>query len=262
MAKKKKVYVEPKKDITAFLFTSLMLILLTFFIVLTSMGVQDDRKQKLALNSLMGSFGILPGGRSPYRDVGGKDLMPQSAPIKESIMNIRKIRATLAENGVINGMGVSDGAIGVTITMKSNVLFKLGTDTFNNESQDVLDALAKVLSQVDNPVMITGHTDSVPYEAPPFHSNWALSAARAVAVVTYLSNKGVSSERLSAYGMAAVRPLTSNSTEEGRSLNRRVEITIVGDLPGEVDLKSIEQSRQEPIHTFQYKGYKFKMEEQ
>ena len=262
MARKKRVYVNPKKDITAFLFTSLMLILLTFFIVLTSMGVQDDRKQKLALNSLMGSFGILPGGRSPYRDVRGLDLLPQSAPLKESVMNIKKIRATLAENGVISGMGVSEGSIGVTITMKSNVLFKPGSDTFNTESNEVLNALAKVLSQVDNHVVITGHTDSVPYEAAPFYSNWALSAARALAVLTSLTDRDISPERLSAYGFGAQRPITTNNTDEGRTLNRRVDITIVGDLPGEVDLRGLEQTKPEPIHTFQYKGFRFKLEEQ
>jgi chemotaxis protein MotB len=262
MAKKKKVYIEPKKDPTGFLFTSLMLILLTFFIVLTSMGVQDERKQKLALNSLMGSLGILPGGRSPYDDKGGKDLMPQSAPIKENVMNIKKIRATLTEKGIINGMGVSEGSMGVTITMKSNVLFKPGTDTFKDESQDVLEALAKVLSQVDNHVIITGHTDSVPLEAPPYYSNWGLSAARAISVVTYLAQKGISPHRLSAYGMGAQRPITSNSTDQGRSLNRRVEITLIGDLPGDVDLKRLDAAQPETIRTFQYKGYKFRLEEQ
>lgn len=262
MAKKKKVFVEPKNNPTGFLFTSLMLILLTFFIVLTSMGVQDERKQKLALNSLMGSLGILPGGRSPYDDKGGKDLMPQSAPVKRNALNIKKIRATLTEKGIINGMGVSEGSIGVTITMKSNVLFTPGTDTFKNKSLDVLDSLVKVLSQVDNHVIITGHTDSVPLEAPPFYSNWALSAARALSVVTYLAQEGISPHRLSAYGMGAQRPITSNSTEHGRSLNRRVEITIVGDLPGDVDLKELESSAPETIRTFQYKGYKFKLEEQ
>ena len=262
MAKKKRVYVNPKKDITASLFTSLMLILLTFFIVLTSMGVQDDRKQKLALNSLMGSFGILPGGRSPYRDVRGLDLLPQSAPIKESVMNIKKIRATMAENGVISGMGVSKGSIGVTITMKSNVLFEPSSDIFNTQINEVIDILATVLSQVDNHVIITGHTDSVPFEAAPFYSNWALSASRSLAVLTSLADKGISPKRLSAYGLGAQRPITTNNTEEGRGLNRRVDITIVGDLPGDVDLGSLKKTTSEPIHTFQYKGYKFKLEEQ
>ncbi|MBN2297491.1 MAG: OmpA family protein [Deltaproteobacteria bacterium] len=262
MARKKRVYVEPKRDLTAFLFTSLMLILLTFFIVLTSMGVQDEKKQKLALNSLMGSFGILPGGSSPYRDTGGKDLLPQSAPLREEALSIRKIRATLNENGIINGMGVSEGAIGVTITLKSNVLFKPGSDVVITKSMDVLDSLVKVLSMIDNHIVITGHTDSVPYESAPYYSNWALSSARALSVLNYLTGKGVSSQRLSAYGMGAVRPITSNSTAEGRALNRRVEITFVGDLPGGIDLKELEQDREEPVKTFQYKGYKFKMEEQ
>ena len=262
MAKKKKIYVEPKKDLTTMLFTSLMLILLTFFIVLNSMAVQDNQKKRLALNSLMGSFGILPGGRSPHMDTGGKDLLHQSAPIRENAMSIKKVRATLNENGVINGMGVSEGAIGVTITLKSNVLFEPGSDAVKTESLLALEALVKVLSQVDNHVIITGHTDSVPYESAPYYSNWALSAARALSVLNYLAENGVSSQRLSAYGMGAVKPITSNSTVDGRELNRRVEITFVGDLPGDINLKEIERKYEEPVRTFQYKGYKFKLEEQ
>lgn len=262
MARKQRVFVEPKKNPTAFLFTSLMLILLTFFIVLTSMGVQDEKKQKLALNSLMGSFGILPGGSSPYTEPGGKDLLPQSAPLRQEPMGIRKIRATLNEKGIINGIGVSEGAIGVTIVLKSNILFNPGSEEVAQRSQYILDSLAEVLSVVDNHIIITGHSDSVPYESGPYYSNWGLSAARALSVLNYLREKGVPSDRLSAYGMSSMRPITSNSTAEGRALNRRVEITFVGDLPGDIDLRKLDQEQDEPVKTFQYKGYKFRLEEQ
>jgi chemotaxis protein MotB len=261
MARKKRVYVEPKQDVGIFLYTSLMLILLTFFIVLCSMGVQDERKQRMAMNSLMGSFGILPGGRSAYENPGGRDLLPQAAPLKQRPVDIRRIRSTLSENGIISGMAVSQGILGVTITIKSNLLFKSGSDEFAPESRAVLESLARVFSEIDNPVAITGHTDSIPYEGAPFYSNWALSAARAVAVVNYLAGKGIDYERLSAYGMGAQRPMTSNSDAYGRALNRRVEITILGDTRGGVDLKSIDESGREPVRTFRYKGYNFSLDE-
>jgi len=261
MARKKRIYVEPKADVSLFLYTSLMLILLTFFIVLCSMGIQDGRKQRLAINSLMGSFGILPGGRSPYGDSGGKDLLPQAAPLKERALDISKIRSAISETGIINGTAVSEGFLGVTITLKSNLLFRSGSDEFAPESTPLLNALAKVLSQVDNPIAVTGHTDSIPFEGPPYYSNWALSAARAVAVVNYLSGKGINYQRLSAYGMGAQRPLTSNSDAPGRALNRRVEITILGDLRSGVDLKTLDTSPEEPVKTLRYKGYDFKLDE-
>ncbi|MFY9399000.1 MAG: OmpA family protein, partial [Desulfomonilia bacterium] len=119
----------------------------------------------------------------------------------------------------------------------------------------------RVLSQVTNPVIVTGHTDSVPYEGPPYHSNWALSAARAAAVVDALSARGIDHGRLTAYGMGDQRPLTYNSDAQGRALNRRVEITILGDLPKTMDLEGLDAPRQVPVKTLRYKGYDFSLDE-
>lgn len=261
MARKKRIYVEPKANTGIFLYTSLMLILLTFFIVLCSMGVQDERKARIAINSLLGSFGILPGGASPYENVGGDDLLPQAAPLEERVLDIRKIRSTLSERGVVSGMAVSQGVLGVTITLKSSLLFRSGTDELAPQSAPLLDSLSRVLSEVDNPIIVTGHSDSVPYEGPPYHSNWALSAARAVAVVNSLSGRGIDQGRLTAYGMGAQRPLTSNTDVQGRALNRRVEITILGDLPKTLDLEGLETPPPMPVPTLKYKGYDFSLDE-
>ncbi|HDP25843.1 MAG TPA: hypothetical protein ENN34_10425 [Deltaproteobacteria bacterium] len=262
MARKKRVSVEPKKNPTAFLFTSLMLILLTFFIILSSMGTYDEKKHKLALNSLLGSFGILPGGRSPHQDLGGKDLMPQTAPFQDTLLDIRKIRASLIENGVLNGLGVSEGKLGVTITIRSNILFDDATDVLSPESTRVLDVLTGILSQIRNDVIITGHTDSIPVETPPYDSNWGLSAARSLAVLQQFSSRGIAHQRLAAYGMGAQRPITTNSTEAGRRLNSRVEITLVGDLPSQIDMKALEETQAPPLWNFQYRGYNFELKEQ
>ncbi|HPD20852.1 MAG: OmpA family protein [Desulfomonilia bacterium] len=261
MARKKRVYVEPKQNTVIFLYTSLMLILLTFFIVLCSMSVQDERKQRMAIDSVLGSFGILPSGRSATQNPGGADLLSQAAPLREQIMQVRKIRSTLSENGIISGAAVSEGVLGVTITLKSNLLFKSGTDEFAPESAPVLNTLAEVLSSMDNPIAVTGHTDSIPYEGPPFYSNWALSAARAVAVVNYLAGRGIDQERLAAYGLGAQRPITSNSDAYGRALNRRVEITILGDIRSSVSLKGLDTPSEKPTGTLRYKGYDFKLDE-
>jgi OOP family OmpA-OmpF porin len=85
----------------------------------------------------------------------------------------------------------------------------------------VLDEAASTLNEhPEISVVVEGHTDavgSVPY-------NQVLSEKRAEAVKSYLVRKGVSSMRLSAEGFGKLKPIADNDTDEGRAMNRRVEI--------------------------------------
>jgi outer membrane protein OmpA-like peptidoglycan-associated protein len=78
----------------------------------------------------------------------------------------------------------------------------------------------------DNPqirrVAIEGHTDS----AGDAVKNRALSQERAEAVATYLTQKGIAAERLTAKGHGPDNPIASNRTAEGRAKNRRVELHV------------------------------------
>lgn len=101
--------------------------------------------------------------------------------------------------------------------------FEFGKSTINPRSYPYLDRLAATLSRTNARIMVKGHTDNVGSE----EFNLNLSKERAMAVVDYLVKKGVSRAKLAYdyYGMS--RPLMSNDTEEGRSMNRRVEFEIL-----------------------------------
>jgi chemotaxis protein MotB len=262
MARKKVVYIERPINVTMYLLASLFLFLLTFFVILSSVSVMDNKRTKMAIGSVRGGFGILPGGRSPFSSTGHKNILPARPPIQGGQMDLRSIHNTLSESGVISGISVTGGKLGVTISIRSPILFEGQTDVFNKDSKAVLASITKVLKQVDNPVIITGHTDSVPVETPPFYSNWGLSASRALAVLTFFENSGIEGKRLAAYGMAAGRPIATNSSEEGRKLNRRVEITIVGELPEDIDIRGLRQTRGEWLKSIFYKGFNLELEEQ
>ncbi len=249
-------------NITMYLLASLFLFLLTFFVILSSISVMDNKRQKMAIGSIKGGFGILPGGRSPFSSTGPKNILPQRPPMQGGQMDLQSIQNSLAETGIISGISVTQGKLGAIVTIKSPILFAGQTDVFSKDSQGVLAAIAKVLQQGDNRVIITGHTDSIPLEAPPFYSNWGLSGARALAVLSYLEAKGISASRLSVYGMGSSRPIAPNSTEEGRRMNRRVEITVVGEVPEDIDLKGLKQTRGEWFRSIFYKGFNFELDEQ
>ena len=102
------------------------------------------------------------------------------------------------------------------------ILFDFNKATVKTESEPTLKEIAKLLKQ--NPELnlyVVGHTDGVGKIA----YNMKLSCARAEAVVKALvSEHGVAQNRLDPYGVGPLAPVASNETEEGRSLNRRVEL--------------------------------------
>lgn len=112
---------------------------------------------------------------------------------------------------------------GLVITLSSGVVFK-------SAKSEVLPAAADKLSQVaallevtpDRKVVVEGHTDSAGSDG----YNQTLSQQRADAVRTFLISHGVKPERIRAVGYGESRPIATNATIEGRTLNRRVEIVL------------------------------------
>jgi OmpA-OmpF porin, OOP family len=102
-----------------------------------------------------------------------------------------------------------------------DIKFDSGSSNIKSGSYPVLAEIILVLNQNPNlKVEVQGHTDS----AGSLALNNKLSGDRANAVMTYLTDKGVNPDQLSAAGYGPSRPLVSNDTAEGRARNRRVEL--------------------------------------
>lgn len=105
----------------------------------------------------------------------------------------------------------------------SGIQFENGKATIKSSSNQILNDIAKIF--IDNPnyiIEVQGHTDNV----GKYEYNLDLSERRAQAVRTYLVNKGVPAERLTAHGYGPDRPIEDNKTKAGRAKNRRVEFNI------------------------------------
>jgi OmpA-OmpF porin, OOP family len=101
------------------------------------------------------------------------------------------------------------------------VNFAFDSAEIDPSSSVVLDAAADQLKECQNvAVRVEGHTDSVGSET----YNQGLSERRAEGVQSHLVARGVSASRLTAIGFGESQPVASNDTEEGRALNRRVEL--------------------------------------
>ncbi|WP_437636091.1 OmpA family protein [Sorangium sp. So ce854] len=117
------------------------------------------------------------------------------------------------------------------IEISSDALFDAGKAEVKPAGRRVLGDLAGVLRTIpDHRFQIAGHTDDKKLKKnAKFASNWDVSAARAVAVVEVLVERGLSPQRLSAAGYGEFAPVASNAAEEGRAKNRRIEIALLAE---------------------------------
>jgi outer membrane protein OmpA-like peptidoglycan-associated protein len=132
----------------------------------------------------------------------------------------RKLKQQLAGTGV----DIVRKGENITLDMPGNVTFAFDSAELNSQVKPVLDKVAGTLREYNKTVIeVAGHTDSTGSDA----YNQKLSERRASSVATYLSGQGVEAGRMVTVGAGEGYPVASNDTEEGRSQNRRVEITIV-----------------------------------
>ena len=119
----------------------------------------------------------------------------------------------------------------VYVSLQENLLFPSGSAVVNPKGKEALSKLAQVLNtNPDISVLIEGHTDSIPIKSR-YEDNWALSTARATAIVRLLTNNyKVDPTRVTASGRSKYEPVDSNETPEGRQHNRRTEIILAPKL--------------------------------
>ncbi|MFU3726162.1 OmpA family protein [Pseudomonas aeruginosa] len=115
----------------------------------------------------------------------------------------------------------------IKLVMPGAITFNTGSTELSPAAQFNLDKLAGSFRQYgDNNIEVTGHTDSVGSNA----SNIELSQKRATSVGKHLIGQGIEKNRIQVYGAGSSQPIASNSSEEGRAQNRRVEIKLKAPL--------------------------------
>jgi hypothetical protein len=112
---------------------------------------------------------------------------------------------------------------GNSITLR-NILFETARAELKSDSFESLNKLVDMMSNnKEIKILISGHTDNVGNAA----YNLDLSGKRVKSVAAYLQSKGIDSSRLKSQGFGSTKPIADNKTEEGKQMNRRVEVTIL-----------------------------------
>ncbi len=118
---------------------------------------------------------------------------------------------------------------GLVISLREAGFFESGVAQMKAASVAAFDRIAGLLRPRGYRLRIEGHTDNAPIHTLQFPSNWELSTARATEIVRLLIVRdGFAPDRLSAAGYAEYHPVATNLNSEGRAMNRRVDIVILG----------------------------------
>lgn len=164
------------------------------------------------------------------------DKITRVDDLERLISQQKKLMQGLKErlsNALLNyegkGLSVESREGKVYVSMENKLLFQSGSWDVETEGKSALASLGDVLS--DNPdisILIEGHTDNVPFTGRgSIKGNWDLSTKRATSIVNILlENPEILPQNLTAAGRGEYLPIAPNSTREGRSANRRIEVIL------------------------------------
>jgi chemotaxis protein MotB len=199
--------------------------------------IGDLNKKVADLNNQAGMLSSDAANKQSQLNMSKEELANQQRRLAElqALMNqqkkaIEEIRKKMTEALVgfnSNELSVSIKNGKVYVSLQENLLFPSGSAVVNPKGKQALGKLAEVLNNnPDITVDIEGHTDSVPIRGR-YQDNWALSTARATSIVRILTTDyQVDPVRVTASGHSSYDPVQTNSTADGRALNRRTEIIL------------------------------------
>jgi chemotaxis protein MotB len=124
--------------------------------------------------------------------------------------------------------------VGDRFVFQSEVLFPVGQANLRPEAGGEVDRIASAIVELSKQIppdinwimRVDGHTDQRPIATFQFPSNWALSSARAIAVVQALVARGVPPTRLAATGFGEFQPIENGTSDEAFARNRRIELKL------------------------------------
>lgn len=227
-------------------------LLFAVFVVLYAMGQSDKKKVEEVMQSLKESFGMSTAGTpAPKVNVIPSKALTVIPAIKPEVSisptgrqrsgtaksraeekDFRQIKAAveayLTKQGAQKKVTLEISRRGLIVSLKEAGFFDSGQASIKPEAYELINTIAEVMTQYNNPLRVEGHTDNIPISTSQFPSNWELSTARATNGLKYLlKNFDVDSDKISATGYGEFRPIADNATAEGRAKNRRVDLVML-----------------------------------
>ena len=168
---------------------------------------------------LGGIIGHIAGNTAVGAAIGGA-VGAGAGAIIGNRMDKAKAKAAKVQGAKVETVKDTNGLDAVKVSFDAGILFATGKADLNASSQTSITEIAKVLKEnSDMDIAIIGHTDSTGSDAV----NNPLSVNRAKSVQNSLKQQGVTNIKR-VEGQGSKNPVADNGTEDGRKLNRRVEV--------------------------------------
>jgi chemotaxis protein MotB len=267
MSRKKKHPAHENHERWLVSYADFITLLFAFFVVLYASSQVDKKKMgqlAFAIQTAFQEMGVFQGKNlgPPSEDGGGGPAQPKSdseelarmvppkvlgPPMNRPDIGTLKhsLELALASEIQKHEIALHIGPDGLVISLREMGFFDSGSAMMRKESEKSFGRVAELIKPYPCNVRIEGHTDNVPIHTAQFQSNWELSTARATEVIRKLILQyGFAPERLSASGYGEFHPTATNATNEGRRMNRRVDLVILatGISKGQVSDKELENA--------------------
>jgi chemotaxis protein MotB len=239
MSMKRRARSHPNHERWLVSYADFITLLFAFFVVMFTASQVDNGKVgkiAMAIQLAFNDLGLFSVGSSkiPPTLASRKETVPSITALLDpsSMTNMAQLQKRLAQElaGEIKRgeAAVKVGREGLVVSLREMGYFDSGSAEVKLKSEPSVARIAKLLENGPYNVRIEGHTDNVPIHNDRFASNWELSTARATEMTKlFITRYQFPPERLSVAGFGEFHPVAPNETEEGRALNRRVDIVVV-----------------------------------
>lgn len=245
-------------------FSDLMTLLLTFFVLLVSMSVIDERSKLVVLGSISSSFGISPANfnpKSPERLSSkiepGAMNEPDMTPLKDMLWEDLQHDLNFQENRYVQ-----------ILSINADVLYEPGKSELSARGKKILNKMVPHLLRIKYPLVVAGHTANrrdeegadyhVSFDKTAVDSTWALSLARGLGVYRFLLEAGVAPGRLTMEAFGQHHPRYPDRTPDGRLQNRRVDIVLDRrNAPEILDIEKAREIPRPPAKSYLFRDFRF-----
>ena len=226
----------PSQDRWLISYADLLTLLFAVFVVLFAFTRQSKQSIHTVSSAIHSGFEALsasppegpleaPTGSGVLAATPAKDL---AAARFDTAELSRQLQAVLGDSITRHEIVMQQTPDGLVISLRELGFFNSGEARLLPGAAEKLENTAKILMQHGLELRVEGHSDDQPIHNASFESNWELSTARAMSVLSILvEDAGFPQNKISVAGYGAYRPVGSNATPEGRRINRRVDLVVV-----------------------------------